>query len=342
MENSTVLIVDDEPNNIKLLRQILQDQYNSRIATSGEEAIARASIDPLPGIILLDIMMPEMDGYEVCRRLKADPVTAKIPVIFVTAMGDMENERKGFEVGAVDYITKPVSGPIVLARVATHLALANQQKTCEETVIKRTKELYETQKTAIYMLGEAGHYNDTDTGVHIWRMAAYSRAIAQAAGWPVEKAKMLELSAPMHDTGKIGTPDSILKAPRKLTPEEWVIMKEHTSIGHSILSKGEAAIFKMAADIALHHHEKWNGSGYPKGLEKESIPEVARIVAIADVFDALTMRRPYKEAWPIEKAMNIIKQDSGTHFDPKLASIFLSIIEQILEIKESWNAKEDV
>jgi len=340
MEKKTILIVDDEPNNIKLLRQILQDRYEVRVALNGAEALERVMIKPIPELILLDIMMPEMDGYEICTKLKSNPLTDKIPVIFVTAMDQVEDETKGFEVGAVDYIQKPISGPVVLARVNTHMLLANQQRACEETIELRTRQLQEDQKAAINMLGEAGHYNDTDTGVHIWRMAAYSRAIAQAAGYPVEKAVMLEMAAPLHDTGKIGIPDSILKAPRKLTDEEWKFMRQHTTIGHTILKKSTAPIFVMASEIALNHHEKWAGDGYPNGLKGGAIPETARIVAIADVFDALTMRRPYKEAWPIEKALATIAEGSGTHFDPNLVELFISIEEDIRLIKREWDDKE--
>jgi len=318
-----ILLVDDEPNNLKLLQQILMNHYQLIFAPNGEKAIAAAD-SHRPDLILLDIMMPDMSGYEVCEQLKKNDVTENIPVIFVTAMGEQDDEARGFDVGAVDYIQKPVSGPIVLRRVQTHLSLV------------RVKELEELAIASIRMLGEAGHYNDTDTGEHIWRMAAYTAAIARAAGWAKHDTEMLELAAPMHDTGKIGIPDEVLKAPRKLTEEEWNIMKGHSQIGYDILSKSSNPIFMMAADIARGHHEKWDGSGYPKGLSGEDIPECARIVAISDVFDALTMKRPYKEAWPIEKAFNVIQQDAGTHFDPRLADIFLGIKDEILAIKDKW------
>ena len=340
MHKPLLLIVDDELNNIKLLREVLQSNYDTRVALNGTEALERVYIEPLPELILLDVMMPGIDGYEVCRKIKSDPKTAKIPVIFVTAMGDVEFETRGFDVGGVDYIQKPFSGSIVRARIATHISLANQNRACETAVQIKTRELEENKKAAIFMLAEAGHYNDQDTGVHIWRMAAYSRALAQAADWPVDAAGMLELAAPMHDTGKIGIPDSVLKAPRKLTPEEWVIMKNHTIIGNTILSQSKTPLFQMAATIALNHHEKWAGGGYPAGITGEAIPEAARIVAIADVFDALTMKRPYKEAWPNEKAFEMIQKEGGLHFDPVLAEKFLSIKETITKIKEEWELKE--
>lgn len=322
--NHKILIVDDEPNNLKLLHQILKDKYQLIFATDGEKALAAAK-SHCPDLILLDIMMPDIDGYEVCKNLKKSLDTVNIPVIFVTAMGEIEDEAKGFDMGAVDYILKPVSGPIVLRRVHTHLSLV-QIDTLEQLA-----------RSSISMLGEAGHYNDTDTGVHIWRMAVYSSAIARASGWDKNKIELLELAATMHDTGKIGIPDGILKAPRKLTDEEWVIMKNHSQIGHDILQKSNNPVFKMAAEIALGHHEKWDGNGYPKGGAGEDIPESARIVAIADVFDALTMKRPYKEAWSIEKAVDVIKQESGKHFDPRLVEIFCEIQPEILQIKLSWS-----
>jgi len=334
-----VLTVDDTPMNLDVLHGILANTYDVKAAVNGHIALKIAET-LTPDIILLDIMMPEMDGYEVCKKLKSNPATASIPVIFVTAMLAPEDEQKGFDVGAVDYITKPVNPGTVKARVKTHLALANQQKACETIVQMQTRELQESQKAAIYMLGEAGHYNDTDTGAHIWRMAAYSAAIARAADWSVAQVDMLRLSAPMHDTGKIGIPDEILKAPRKLTPEEWVVMKTHANIGYEILNQSQIPIFSMAQEIALSHHEKWDGSGYPQGLTKEDIPESARIVAIADVFDALTMSRPYKEPWPVEKAFDVIKQDSGTHFDPRLSELFLEIKSEIVQIMEEWKVKE--
>lgn len=334
-----ILVVDDEPGNLQLMNQILQDRYRPAFANSGATAL-EAVKKIQPDLVLLDIMMPEMDGYETCRRLKSDPLTAKIPVIFVTAMGEVENESHGFEAGGVDYITKPVSAPIVLARVATHLELYHQQQICEITVQKRTAELEASQRGAIYMLGEAGDYNDTDTGVHIWRMAAYSGAIARSAGWKAETAGLLELAAPMHDTGKIGIPDAILKKPAKLDPEEWEIMKTHSAIGHSILSKCDTALFRAAADVALCHHEKWDGSGYPKGLSGKDIPDCARIVAIADVFDALTMKRPYKEAWPVESALEEIRKGAGSHFDPDYAGSFFNAEDEIRDIMKTWERRE--
>ncbi len=322
-----ILLVDDEPNNLQLLRQILRSSYQLIFAHNGQSALAAVAAHH-PDLILLDVMMPDLDGYEVCRRLKADPLTHDIPVIFVTAMGDVDDEAAGFDVGAVDYIHKPVSPAIVIRRVQTHLSLVH------------IKELEDSQREAIYMLSAAGHYNDNDTGLHIWRMAAYARALAEAIGWPEHLAERLELAAPIHDTGKIGIPDGILKAPRKLTEEEWATMRQHSLIGYEILQCSNTPIFKMAAEIALYHHEKWDGSGYPKGLAGDNIPQSAQIVAIADVFDALTMKRSYKEAWSVEASLEEMRANSGTHFNPALLTIFLNILPKILNIKKEWDEKD--
>jgi len=335
----SILIVDDEPSNIDILRGILSPHYQIKVASSGKIAL-KVVEQFVPDLILLDIMMPELDGLDVCKKLKSDPRIAKVPVIFVTALGQGEDEERGFSFGAVDYITKPVSPAIVLARVKTHISLAHQMRTTEQMVKIRTRELQDSQQSAIIMLASAGHYNDTDTGHHIWRMAAYCRCLALAAGWSLEDAGLLAQAAPMHDTGKIGIPDSILKAPRKLTDDEMTVMRTHALIGAEILSRSDTPLFRLASEIAHGHHEKWDGSGYPNGLKGQDIPQSARIVAIADVFDALTMRRPYKRAWEDEDAFAYVQQAAGSHFDPTLVAQFLSIRDKIVETKAYWNALE--
>lgn len=322
-----ILIVDDEPQNLAALEQILQDDYQLVFARNGAEALA-AAVKHEPSLILLDIEMPDMNGYSVCRDLKADKRTEGIPVIFVTSYAEVGDEIAGFAVGAVDYITTPVSPAIVSARVRTHLSLVREIL------------LEESYHDAIYMLGEAGHHNDNDTGVHIWRMAAYSMALAAACGWNADACDRIELAAPMHDTGKISLPDSVLKKPGKLDAAEWVLMKTHSRMGHDILAKSRAPVFQMAAEIALWHHERWDGSGYPDRIAGLSIPESARIVALADVFDALTMKRPYKDAWPLDRVMTTMQESSGNHFEPRLVEKFVSILPQILDIKATWNARE--
>ncbi len=326
MSNSLILIVDDEPQNLAALEQILSDDYALVFARSGPEALA-AVAKHTPALILLDVEMPGMNGYALCHQLKANPLTESIPVIFVSGLSEVGDEATGFEVGAVDYIVKPVSPPIVRARVRTHLSLV------------RASHLEQSHRDAIHMLGEAGHFNDTDTGVHIWRMAAYAGALAEGYGLPADMCRQIELAAPMHDTGKIGIPNAILKKPAALDADEWQIMKTHSRIGHDILAKSEAPVFRMAAEIALHHHERWDGSGYPDGLAGLAIPDFARVVALADVFDALAMKRPYKEPWPMERVVATVRQGAGSHFEPRLVDVFDRILPQLTDIKSRWDAQ---
>ena len=322
-----ILIVDDEPINLGLLRQILESDYRLVFAQCGQAALA-AAIKHRPSLILLDIQMPDMDGYAVCAALKANPATESIPVIFVTSLSDSGNEEAGFKVGCVDYLSKPVSPGIVQARVRTHLSLI------------QTRQLENSHRDAVFMLGEAGHYRDNNMGAHIWRMAAYSKALAKAAGWSDPDAELLELAASMHDTGKIGIPDEVLGKPGKLDDAERQIMQRHCQIGYDILSKSEVPLFKLAAEVALYHHEKWDGSGYPLGLTGIAIPESARIAALADVFDALTMYRPYQKPWPVAIAVATIREGSAFHFDPAMVRLFLDIQPEILEIKDKWGLVE--
>ena len=323
MPNGPILLVDDDPTNLTTLRQILEQSYRLVFACNGEEALL-AVAKHRPSLILLDIQMPNMDGYEVCKLLKKNPSFENIPVIFVTSLSDMGNENAGFAVGCVDYLIKPVSAEIVRARVKTHLSLV------------RNSQLQASYRDAVFMLGEAGHYNDNDTGEHIWRMAAYSRILAKSLGWSDEDADLLEMAAAMHDTGKIGLPDSVLRKPGKLSPEEWATMQSHTRIGYEILSKCNAPLFNLAAEIALHHHEKWDGTGYPDGLSGERISKAARIVAIADVFDALSMVRPYKDAWPLDRIFSYLHDNADSHFDPVFLKQFLDIQADIVQVKLKW------
>jgi len=323
----TILIVDDEPSNLAIMRAILRDDYRLVFARSGAEAEA-AVLRQRPAMVLLDIGLPDTDGVALCRRLKAmDPDNA-MRVIFVTSYRDVAHEEAGFEAGCVDYIVKPVSPSLVRARVAAHLALV------------RTSALERSHHDAILMLAHAGHYNDTDTGTHIWRMAAYARELALARGWDCAAASELELAAPMHDTGKLGIPHTILRKPGPLNQDEWAVMRTHPAIGHAILNQSKAPIFQLAAEVALRHHEKWDGSGYPDGLAGAAIPESARIVALADVFDALSMSRPYKQPWPIDRIAAHIAENRGTHFEPALVDCFATALPALLAIKTRWQAAE--
>jgi putative two-component system response regulator len=318
-----LLIVDDEPQNLAVMRQILGTEYRLVFACSGADALV-AVHKHKPVLILLDIQMPGLSGYDVCRALKADVHSEAIPVIFVTSMSDTGNEAEGFALGAVDYIVKPVYPAIVLARVRAQLSLV------------RASQLEQSWRDAISMLGEAAHFNDSDTGVHIWRMAAYAAALARASGWSADDCRMLELAAPMHDTGKLGVPQAILQKPGPLNAEEWQVMQTHPQVGHDILARSASAVFQLAAQIALQHHEKWDGSGYPQGLQGPGISAAARIVALADVFDALTMQRPYKAAWPLEQVAATIAAGRGLHFDPELTDLFLAMLPEILRIRAHW------
>ena len=333
----TVLVVDDTPENIDVLNGILKQDYTVRVATSGERALALARGEPPPDIILLDVMMPSIDGYEVCRRLKADYATQRIPVIFITAMNEIEDETHGFDLGAVDYISKPVSPSVVRSRVRTHLHLYDQRRHLIEMVRQRTHELEETRLQIIRRLGRAAEFKDDETGYHVIRMSHYSRMLGMAAGMPEYRAELLFNAAPMHDVGKIGVPDGILQKPGPLTQDEWTVVRRHPAIGAGIIGRHNNELLEMARVIALTHHEKWDGSGYPRGLKGEAIPLVGRIVAIADAFDALTNVRPYKAAWPVEEAIGYLQREAGRHFDPKLVPKFIAMRPQIEAIMAQYS-----
>lgn len=318
-----LLLVDDEPTNLQVLRHVLQADYRLLFATDGARALQVAR-EQLPQLILLDIMMPGMDGYAVCRALKADPATAGIPVIFITALNDSQDETAGFDVGGVDYLTKPVSPPVVRARVRNHLSLV------------RVDELRETRLQIVQRLGRAAEYKDNETGLHVIRMSHFAQLLALAAGCSPAWAEDLLNAAAMHDVGKIGIPDAVLRKPGPQDAAEWATMRRHPEIGAEIIGEHPSGVLQLAREIALAHHEKWDGSGYPRGLAGEAIPLSARIVAIADVFDALTTRRPYKEPWPVQEAMNHIAAQAGKHFDPALVALFAPLLPQLLEIRARW------
>ncbi len=335
-KKQTVLVVDDTPINLEVLSGILQPEYHVKAALNGQQALKIADSDPPPDMILLDIMMPGMDGYAVCRKLKSNPETEKIPVIFVTAKAEIEDETKGLEMGAVDYIIKPVSPPIVMVRVRTQLALYDQNRELEHKVQQRTAELHQSRLEIIHRLGRAAEYKDNQTGMHVIRMSHYARIIAQTISANRAWVELIYNAAPMHDIGKIGTPDAILQKSGKLDEKEWGVMRKHPEIGVEIIGDNPSELLQMAKEIALGHHEKWDGSGYPAGLKGESIPLSARIVSLADVFDALTTERPYKQAWPTEKAVEYIDQQSGRQFDPELVAVFHRALPEIMRIKTNY------
>ncbi|MFI8382708.1 two-component system response regulator [Pseudomonas sp. NPDC079086] len=318
-----LLLVDDEATNLQVLRHILQEDYRLLFAKDGAKALEMAERER-PDLILLDVMMPGMTGYEVCQALKVQAHLEAIPVIFVTALADVEDEAHGFAVGAVDYITKPVSPPIVRARVRTHLSLV------------RMDELRQTRLQIVQRLGMAAEYKDNETGLHVIRMSHFSKVLALAAGFSEAAAEELLNAAPMHDVGKIGIPDAVLRKPGKLDEQEWAVMRQHVEIGAQIIGEHASGLLRTAQRIALSHHEKWDGTGYPNGLSGEDIPLEGRIVAIADVFDALTSVRPYKVAWSVEDAVELLNKERGRHFDPHLVELFIQQLPAILEIKERW------
>jgi len=356
-EKSTVLVVDDTPENLSLMSALLKDHYKVKVANHGEKGLKIAMSDNPPDLILLDIMMPDIDGYEVCRRLKAHAVTREIPVIFLTAKSEAEDEKKGLELGAVDYITKPISPPIVLARVATQLSLKasadflrDKNDFLEQEVAKRTQEVMAIQEVTILAMASLAETRDSDTGNHIRRTQYYVQALAETlkqhprfTGFLTPyNVQMLFRSAPLHDIGKVGIPDSILLKPGRLTPEEFEVMKTHTTLGRDAIAHAEDALgtkvefLSMAKEIALSHQEKWDGTGYPEGLSGNAIPISARLMALADVYDALISRRVYKEGMSHAQAVDIIVQGRGSHFDPDIVDGFLEIQEEFRAIAQRY------
>ncbi len=361
-DKPTVLVVDDTPDNLTLMSALLRDHYKVKVANQGEKGLRIACSDTPPDLILLDIMMPDLDGYEVCRRLKQEPRTRDIPVIFLTAKSEVADETQGLALGAVDYITKPISPPIVLARVQTQLALKaaadflrDQNAYLEQQVAMRTRELAGIQEVTILAMASLAETRDTDTGNHIRRTQHYVRALAQALSAHPRFVRTLspayiELlfkSAPLHDIGKVGVPDRILLKPGRFTPEEFEIMKRHTVLGYEAIARAEADLgrpvpfLSMAKDIALYHQEKWDGSGYPEGRRGDDIPLSARLMAVADVYDALISRRVYKDGMPHEKAVAIMAEGRGSHFDPDVLDAFLALHERFRAIAAEYADDDD-
>jgi len=347
-DKPVILVVDDQPQNIELMEAYLNPQgYEIIKAANGEEAIEMLSCNSID-LILLDVMMPGIDGFEVIRRIRADGKHQLLPIILVTALRETEDRIKGIEAGCDDFISKPVDKIRLLARVRSLLKvkayndlMINYRQELESEVTRRTMDLkhaFERIKTGsldtICRLSKAAEYKDEDTGAHIKRMTNYSVAVARCMGVDENTVENILYAAPMHDLGKIGIPDSILMKPAKLNPEEWKIMMQHTVIGANILKGSDAEFIRLGEVIALNHHEKWDGSGYPNNLRGTEIPISVRILSIADVFDALTSQRPYKKAFSVEKSMDIIREGRGSHFDPDVVDAFFAINDEILVIKE--------
>ncbi|MFC1650182.1 response regulator [Candidatus Latescibacterota bacterium] len=350
----TVLVVDDEEKNLRLFTAYLEPEgYNVVVAHDGEEGIEKVK-EHDPDVILLDVMMPRKNGYETARYLKENEETKIIPIVMVTALNEVKDRVKAIEAGTDDFLSKPVDHFELKARVkslikikAYNVHMRDYQKVLESEVVKRTEQLskaYSKIKAAsletIFGLTHASEYKDVDTGAHIMRMSHYTAAITRKMGYSEKVVESVLYSAPMHDVGKIGIPDKVLLKPGKLDPAEWNVMMQHTTIGAKILEDSITGFAKLGSMIALNHHEKWDGTGYPNGLAGKEIPLLARITAVGDVFDALMSKRPYKEPFSLEKSLSIIKEDSGKHFDPEVIDAFLSIIDEILEIKEKYKDDE--
>lgn len=344
-----ILIVDDTPSNLIFIGDLLKQDYIVRVASNGRRALEIVHTHPKPALILLDVLMPDMDGYAVLEQLRKDPTTADIPVIILTSLGDTDQEAYGLEHGAIDFLVRPLHPTIVRARVKNQLELKlardqlrDQKKWLEEEVERRIQELSITQDISIQALACLAETRDPDTGNHLKRTENYVRTLAKKVqaqeGLSDAMIPILARSAILHDIGKVGIPDSILLKPGKLTPEEWVIMRTHTTIGYDALVRAEQQtreslpFLSSAKEIARHHHERWDGSGYPDHLAGTAIPLSARIMAIGDVFDALVCPRVYKKRMSFREARTLIESESGRHFDPNLVAAFLSCYEEFKAI----------
>lgn len=346
-KSASILIVDDEASNVLLLEKMLgANGYTNIVSTQNPTEVLALYEEYKSDLVLLDLNMPEIDGFGVMKAFH-DRVEGDFPPIIVLTAQHMQDYRqRALDMGARDYVTKPFNVKELLSRVhntlevkLAHNFMLKQNEILEHKVQERTKEIHDTQLQVIRCLGLASEYKDEETGLHIIRMSQMAVIIAQQTNMSKEMCDLLLHAAPMHDVGKIGIPDHILLKPGKFEAEEWEIMKTHAQIGANILAEESSNLMKMAYDIALTHHEKWNGSGYPNGLSGEDIPIVGRITALADVFDALTSIRPYKTAWSIEKAVELIKSESGKHFDPELVEIFISQLPAIEAIKVKYEER---
>ncbi len=344
-----VLIVDDAPENLRILGELLRDKYTIMFALNGKDALRLAAAHSQPDVILLDVVMPGMDGYEVCETLKKDPKTHDIPVLFITAQSNEKEESHGLALGGVDYISKPFRASLVQSRVDNQLELKKHRDLLDHLVQERTKELRLTQEATIESMASLAEWRDPETGLHIKRTQKFVKVLADylvqqskfAPHLDEKTRELLYLSAPLHDVGKVCIPDAILHKPGRLTEEEFEIMKEHTTLGKAALSStdsklGSNSFLSIARLVAHYHHERWDGKGYPEGLAGEDIPLCARLMSVADVYDALTSRRVYKPAMPHEKAKSIIMEGYGTQFDPDICDAFLALEQDFIEIAAKY------
>lgn len=344
IHNTRIFIIDDEPTNLKLLDRMLSSQgYQDLVLIDDPRLVIGRYQATRPDLILLDINMPHLDGYQVMAQLKAlnDPLLP--PILILTAQHSKDTLLRALAAGARDFVGKPFDRNELLMRVRNlleaqlaHRMVHSQKDVLEEMVRQRTEELRNTRLEVVQRLGMAAEYRDEETGNHILRMSHISTLLARAAGWSEADCELMLNASPMHDIGKIGIPDAILLKPGKFEPHEWEIMKTHAIIGGKLLAGEDSDLMRMAREIALNHHEKWDGSGYPNGLAGNAIPQSGRIAALADVFDALTSVRPYKKAWTVDDALNLIRENRGKHFDPALVDAFLQILPGVLEIRERF------
>jgi putative two-component system response regulator len=360
-DKPTVLIVDDTPDNIMLLSRLLKDRYHTKVANNGSTALQIAAAAPELDLILLDEMMPGLDGYETCRQLKANRATAEIPVIFLTARNQVEDEAMGLSLGAVDYLAKPISPPILFARVATHVnlraarrQLERHNQDLERVVRERTAQLSLMQEAIIMAMASMAETRDNETGNHLRRTQHYVKALARrlqqhprfAPELSEDNIELLYQSAPLHDIGKVGIPDRILQKPGKLDSAEFEIMKLHAAYGRDTIMLverhlgGSNSFLMFAREIAHSHQEKWDGSGYPERLAGDSIPLSARLMAVADVYDALISKRVYKPAFTHQQALEIMRDGRGSHFDPDVLDAFFAIEAQFAEIARQFSDAE--
>jgi len=336
-----ILIVDDIYKNIQLVASVLSS-YDTAFSTSGEEALRLIQEEKFD-LILLDVMMPGMDGFTTCENIRKVEGYSEVPIIFLTAKNDSQSIVQGFDVGGQDFISKPFNTRELLARVDTFLRLKafedKQQAKIDESIIELkslNKEIEETQKEVVFTMGAIGETRSKETGLHVKRVAEYSYLFSTLLGYSEEEAQLIKMASPMHDIGKVGIPDSILNKPAKLDKDEWKIMMTHAELGYEMLKHSNRPILSMAADIALSHHEKFDGTGYPKGLKAQEIKMCGRITALADVFDALGSERCYKESWDDEEIFSFLKDESGKHFDPTLVRLFFDNLDQFLAIRNEY------
>ncbi len=342
--SARVLIVDDQEISIRLLTELLQKAgYTNIFSTQDSRRVKDLYLQLKPDLVILDLNMPYLDGFDVMEQLQKIEANSYLPIAILSNEESQGIRYRALQSGAKDFLNKPYERIEVLIRLRNlievrmlHNEVRNQNKILEDKVKDRTQELYDTQLDVIQRLARAVEYRDSETGMHIVRMSYYSSCLAAKIGLSLKECELILTASPLHDIGKIGIPDSILQKPGPLTKEEWEVMKTHTTIGKELLSGGNSEFLKMAREIALTHHEKWDGKGYPHGLRGEEIPLVGRICGICDVFDALLTKRPYKKAWTMDETLNEIKKCSGSHFDPALVEAFLSITSQVEHIQEKY------